>query len=415
MINPSPIHILFVEGDASDGASIQTFVARQADSYRLERVTTGAEAVRRLNSATYDIALLDYRFEDGTAFDVLDEMRGTPTIFLVDPGEEELAAVALRRGAYDFLIKDPQHNFLSLLPVTIQKVLARKHVEDSLQWSESSYTALVEGMLEMYVCLNQQGRLLMINRAGSAMLDAAGADICGRAFSELLHAEDRKRFESMIREAVKNPKEQRAVEFRLQCAKKVIPMAGHLWVQSARGVLPCVVRLLVGQVTRQDARSNGAVASMKPVAARGKPVAADKHKALRGTERLLVVDDQPDQRGIAAMMLSRLGYQVLTAESGRAALELMKHPEDASDAGSGRSPFDLVLMDMNLEVGFDGLDAYRKMLKVYPKQRCIIVSGCCESDRVKTAQELGAGDFVGKPYTFQTLGAAVRKELDASR
>lgn len=416
MMNPSPIHILFVEGDASDGASILSFVARQASSYRLEKVTTGAEAVRRLNSAHYDIALLDYRFDDGTAFDVLDEVRGTPTIFLVDPGEEELAAVALHRGAYDFLIKDTQHNFLSLLPATIQKVLARKHVEDSLQWNESSYTALVEGMLEMYVCLDQQGRLLMINRAGSAMLDIPGADICGRAFSGLLHVDDRKGFESMLREAVKNPKEQRAVEFRLQCAKKAIPVAGHLWVQSAQGVLPCVVRLLVGQVTRQEARSKGSVAAaMKPAAARNKPVVADTHKALRGTERLLVVDDQPDQRGIAAMMLSRLGYQVLTAESGRAALELMKHPEDASDAGSGRSPFDLVLMDMNLEVGFDGLDAYRKMLSVYPKQRCIIVSGCCESDRVRTAQELGAGDFVGKPYTFQTLGAAVRKELDTAR
>ena len=106
MMNPSPIHILFVEGDASDGASILSFVARQASSYRLEKVTTGAEAVRRLNSAHYDIALLDYRFDDGTAFDVLDEVRGTPTIFLVDPGEEELAAVALHRGAYDFLIKD---------------------------------------------------------------------------------------------------------------------------------------------------------------------------------------------------------------------------------------------------------------------------------------------------------------------
>jgi len=414
MINSTPIHILFVEGNVRDGASIQAFVSRQASAYRMEKVTTGAEAVRRLKNSSYDIALLDYRFDDGTAFDILDEVRTTPTIFLIDPGEEELAAVALHRGAYDYLIKDHQHNFISLLPVTIQKVLARKHAEDSLHWSESSYADLVEGMLEMYACLDEAGRVLMINRAGAAMLGVNGAEVSGRPFAAVVHPDDRKMFDATLAEALKSAKTQRQVDFRLQVGKKILPVSGHLWVQPARGVLPCVARLLVGVVTRPETRSATAPAA-KAAAAKTKTPATDAHKALRGTERLLVVDDQPEQRGIAAMMLSRLGYQVLTAESGRSALDLMKHPEDAGAGEGGRSPFDLVLMDMNLEVGFDGLDTYKKMLKLYPQQRCIIVSGCCESDRVRTAQELGAGDFVGKPYTFQTLGGAVRKELDRSR
>jgi DNA-binding NtrC family response regulator len=48
-----------------------------------------------------------------------------------------------------------------------------------------------------------------------------------------------------------------------------------------------------------------------------------------------------------------------------------------------------------------------------PNQRVIIASGFSESDRVKEAQELGAGQFLRKPYTMENIGRAIRQELDA--
>jgi len=85
------------------------------------------------------------------------------------------------------------------------------------------------------------------------------------------------------------------------------------------------------------------------------------------------------------------------------------------NGGKRTSPFDLILLDMSMEADFDGLDTYREMLKLYPGQRSIIVSGCCDMDRIGAAQALGAGEFVSKPYTFQTLGKAVRGELSRKR
>jgi YesN/AraC family two-component response regulator len=64
--------------------------------------------------------------------------------------------------------------------------------------------------------------------------------------------------------------------------------------------------------------------------------------------------------------------------------------------------------------GMDGLDTYKKVLEIHPKQKAIIVSGFSESDRVHAAQELGAGAYVRKPYVMEKLGLAVRKELDCS-
>jgi len=59
---------------------------------------------------------------------------------------------------------------------------------------------------------------------------------------------------------------------------------------------------------------------------------------------------------------------------------------------------------MIMDPGMDGLDTYRSILKIHPKQKAIIVSGFSESDRVHDAQALGAGAYVRKPYVMEKLG-----------
>ncbi len=122
---------------------------------------------------------------------------------------------------------------------------------------------------------------------------------------------------------------------------------------------------------------------------------------LEGTGTILVVDDVLEQREIAEQILVSLGYEVGTAASGRAALAYVaEHPV-----------VDLVILDMILEKGFDGLDTYRDILKLNPNQKAIIVSGFAATDRVLKMQELGAGAFLKKPYTRQQLADAVKQQM----
>jgi YesN/AraC family two-component response regulator len=67
---------------------------------------------------------------------------------------------------------------------------------------------------------------------------------------------------------------------------------------------------------------------------------------------------------------------------------------------------------MIMDPGMDGLDTYRSVLEIRPKQKAIIVSGFSESDRVRAARDLGSGAYVRKPYITEKLGLAVRKEMD---
>jgi PAS domain S-box-containing protein len=118
-------------------------------------------------------------------------------------------------------------------------------------------------------------------------------------------------------------------------------------------------------------------------------------------ESILVVDDVKGQRDLAAGMLRKLNYNVTTVSSGEEAIAYLKERK-----------IDLLVLDMIMDPGMDGLDTYRSILEIHPKQKAIIVSGFSESDRVHAAQAMGAGAYVRKPYVIEKLGVAVRKELD---
>jgi len=118
-------------------------------------------------------------------------------------------------------------------------------------------------------------------------------------------------------------------------------------------------------------------------------------------ESILVVDDVKEQRELATNMLTRLGYDVNAVASGEEAIEYLRTHR-----------VDLMVLDMIMDPGIDGLETYQRVAKINLKQKALIVSGFAETDRVKKAQELGAGAYVKKPYVLERIGLAVRNELD---
>jgi CheY-like chemotaxis protein len=133
-----------------------------------------------------------------------------------------------------------------------------------------------------------------------------------------------------------------------------------------------------------------------------KPAPADSLEPFRGAgETVLVVDDMREQREIAAKIIEQLGYVAKSAESGEQAVELLK-----------RERADLLILDMIMEPGIDGLETFHRVKKFQPHQKAIITSGYSETDRVQLAQRLGAGSYLKKPYTVHNLAVAIKTELN---
>lgn len=117
-------------------------------------------------------------------------------------------------------------------------------------------------------------------------------------------------------------------------------------------------------------------------------------------ESILVVDDIEEQRELACQMMTKLGYSVTSVPSGEEAV-----------AYCTKNKVDLLILDMIMDPGIDGLETYRQIVQIKPDQKAIIVSGFCETHRVKEAEKLGVGSYQMKPYDLERIGLAVRAEL----
>lgn len=116
---------------------------------------------------------------------------------------------------------------------------------------------------------------------------------------------------------------------------------------------------------------------------------------------ILVVDDEEDIVELVELNLSREGYKVLTCGTGEQALEITH----------SKLP-DLVILDLMLP-GVDGLEVCRR-LKSHPKTEqipIIILSAKGEESDIVTGLELGADDYVTKPFSGKVLVARVRRVL----
>jgi signal transduction histidine kinase/ActR/RegA family two-component response regulator len=117
-------------------------------------------------------------------------------------------------------------------------------------------------------------------------------------------------------------------------------------------------------------------------------------------ESVLIVDDVELQRDLCTSILTKLGYKVTSVSSGEEAVEYIKH-----------NPVDLLVLDMIMDPGIDGLETFARIVEIKPGQKAVVTSGFSETERVHQAKALGVGAYLRKPYTLESIAVAVRNEL----
>jgi len=137
----------------------------------------------------------------------------------------------------------------------------------------------------------------------------------------------------------------------------------------------------------------------------GKKAPAQKKSAMiqaysGNGESILVVDDNREQRELALCFLKKLNYTVEAVSSGEQAVEYVR-----------QHPVAIIIIDMIMDPGMDGLETYKEILKINPEQKAVVVSGFSETERVREVQQLGAGAYITKPYTQEKIGTVLKSEL----
>jgi len=128
----------------------------------------------------------------------------------------------------------------------------------------------------------------------------------------------------------------------------------------------------------------------------------DRESAPIGTETILVVEDDAGVRATAVVMLEGLGYRILEAEDGPAALALLEQHPDV----------DLVFTDVVMPGGMNGVELARQMRERNPGLRVLFTSGYPDKAFGRNGAVGEEVEFVSKPYEEKKLAQKIRQVLD---
>jgi len=153
--------ILFIEDNQLDQMAFKRFVDENDIPYDCTIAGSVSEARQALDSDRFDIVITDHSLGDGTAFEILKSAGNTPVIVVTGAGDEETAVKAWKAGAYDYLIKDLNQNYLKAIPITVENAINHEMIEKKVQLLSGAVMSTDDSV---YIT-DMQGRITFVNKA----------------------------------------------------------------------------------------------------------------------------------------------------------------------------------------------------------------------------------------------------------
>jgi len=162
-----------------------------------------------------------------------------------------------------------------------------------------------------------------------------------------------------------------------------------------------------GTVQLESAPNCGTKATIQLPADLGRPTPSTARRAVgaipTGTERIMVVDDEPSVATFLSSALARFGYRTTTFTSAGAAIEHLDNDTEL---------YDLIITDMTMPM-MSGEDLLREARRLRPQVPVVICTGFSASMTAERAYSLGASGYLSKPLSVNELALQVRRILDA--
>ena len=163
---------------------------------------------------------------------------------------------------------------------------------------------------------------------------------------------------------------------------------GYVWIYSEPG-LGTTLKLYFPEVSAAAAFTNVEYKPSTKVAA-------------RGSETILVVEDEEAVRGLTSRILENQGYRVIVAQHGREAMDIASREEGS---------IDLVLTDVVMP-GMNGRGLVERLSGIRPRIKSLYMSGYTDDDIIRRGFIEPSKSFLQKPFTSESLLQTVRKVLD---
>ena len=166
-----------------------------------------------------------------------------------------------------------------------------------------------------------------------------------------------------------------------------------------------IVKKHGGAIIAESSKDGATFSVYLPVAAKKAEARPVSDTIVRGSGRILVMDDEELVRDTTASMLELLGYDAAFAEDGARAVELYK------EAIRDSAPFEAVILDLTVPNGMGGLDTLHELLKIDPRVKAIVSSGYSKAPVMSDYRKHGFSGVITKPYRVGEFGRALKAVL----
>jgi DNA-binding response OmpR family regulator len=140
MTPPEPIRILIMDDDAGQARLVQRALARAG--YVVDLASDGEAGLTQHAATPYDVLLIDHHMPSMGGLAVLETLgswgAGPPTIMVTGQGDEAVAVEAMKRGASDYLVKDVEGRYLTLLPTVVVRALQQHRLAEGKRLAEAA-------------------------------------------------------------------------------------------------------------------------------------------------------------------------------------------------------------------------------------------------------------------------------------
>ena len=181
MGNNTKIRVLQVEDDQIEQLLLRRFIEKNDIPFDLKVAGSVSEARQAFASEKFDVVISDYNIGDGVALDVIAAAGDVPTIVVTGAGGEEIAINALKAGAYDYLVKDLDKNYLKTIPITVEYAIRRKKTENQLQLLSGAVMSTEDSI---YIT-DMKGEIVFVNKAFCKIYGYMEQEIIGQNSSVL--------------------------------------------------------------------------------------------------------------------------------------------------------------------------------------------------------------------------------------
>jgi PAS domain S-box-containing protein len=178
---PTILHVLIVDDDEDTRANLGDIL--ELDGHRVDTAGTAAEVMQRDNWSSYAAIILDRKLPDGTAEELLPQLRqAAPEVaVLIVTGYADLhgAIAALRQGAADYILKPIN---AEALRASLLRVADRRRLAMEKERSEAAFRTLVEAAPCMIVIMRPDHRLVYFSRFAETLTGFTAPEVLGRDF-----------------------------------------------------------------------------------------------------------------------------------------------------------------------------------------------------------------------------------------